>query len=236
MTMIESNLQAVRARVSAACIAAGRDVHSVTLLAVSKTVDADTVQRALAAGQRVFAENYVQEAVDKILALRQLHLQWHCIGPVQSNKTRLVAGHFDWLQSLDRLKIAQRLDAQRPPHMPPLQVCIQVNTDGGPTKAGVAPEALLALAQAIAALPRLKLRGIMTIPEPAADFAAACALHTRAKRLFDLLNAQGLGLDTLSMGMSADLEAAIHAGSTMVRVGSAIFGERSPKPAVGGPV
>ncbi len=236
MTMIESNLQAVRARVSAACIAAGRDVHSVTLLAVSKTVDADTVQRALAAGQRVFAENYVQEAVDKILALRQLHLQWHCIGPVQSNKTRLVAGHFDWLQSLDRLKIAQRLDAQRPPHMPPLQVCIQVNTDGGPTKAGVAPEALLALAQAITALPRLKLRGIMTIPEPAADFAAACALHTRAKRLFDLLNAQGLGLDTLSMGMSADLEAAIHAGSTMVRVGSAIFGERSPKPAVGGPV
>ena len=236
MTMIESNLQAVRARVSAACIAAGRDVHSVTLLAVSKTVDADTVQRALAAGQRVFAENYVQEAVDKILALRQLHLQWHCIGPVQSNKTRLVAEHFDWLQSLDRLKIAQRLDAQRPPHMPPLQVCIQVNTDGGPTKAGVAPEALLALAQAIAALPRLKLRGIMTIPEPAADFAAACALHTRAKRLFDLLNAQGLGLDTLSMGMSADLEAAIHAGSTMVRVGSAIFGERSPKPAVGGPV
>ena len=235
MTMIESNLQAVRARVSAACIAAGRDVQSVTLLAVSKTVDADAVRRALAAGQRVFAENYVQEAVDKIQALRQQHLQWHCIGPVQSNKTRLVAGHFDWLQSLDRLKIAQRLDAQRPPDLPPLQVCIQVNTDGGPTKAGVAPEALLALAQAITALPRLKLRGIMTIPEPTADFAAACALHARAKQLFDLLNAQGLGLDTLSMGMSADLEAAIHAGSTMVRIGSAIFGERSPKPAVGGP-
>ena len=234
MTMIESNLQAVRARVSAACIAAGRDVQSVTLLAVSKTVDADAVRRALAAGQRVFAENYVQEAVDKIQALRQPLLQWHCIGPVQSNKTRLVAGHFDWLQSLDRLKIAQRLDAQRPPDLPPLQVCIQVNTDGGPTKAGVAPEALLALAQAITALPRLKLRGIMTIPEPTADFAAACALHARAKQLFDLLNAQGLGLDTLSMGMSADLEAAIHAGSTMVRVGSAIFGERSPKPAVGG--
>ena len=234
MTMIESNLQAVRARMSAACIAAGRDVQSVTLLAVSKTVDADAVRHALAAGQRVFAENYVQEAVDKIQALRQQHLQWHCIGPVQSNKTRLVAGHFDWLQSLDRLKIAQRLDAQRPPDLPPLQVCIQVNTDGGPTKAGVAPEALMALAQAITALPRLKLRGIMAIPEPAADFAAACALHARAKRLFDLLNAQGLGLDTLSMGMSADLEAAIHAGSTMVRVGSAIFGERSPKPAVGG--
>ena len=235
MTMIESNLQAVRARVSAACIAAGRDVQSVTLLAVSKTVDADAVRHALAAGQRVFAENYVQEAVDKIQALRQPLLQWHCIGPVQSNKTRLVAGHFDWLQSLDRLKIAQRLDAQRPPDLPPLQVCIQVNTDGGPTKAGVAPEALLALAQAITALPRLKLRGIMTIPEPTADFAAACALHARAKQLFDLLNAQGLGLDTLSMGMSADLEAAIHAGSTMVRIGSAIFGERSPKPAVGGP-
>ena len=234
MTMIESNLQAVRARVSAACIAAGRDVQSVTLLAVSKTVDADAVRHALAAGQRVFAENYVQEAVDKIQALRQPLLQWHCIGPVQSNKTRLVAGHFDWLQSLDRLKIAQRLDAQRPPDLPPLQVCIQVNTDGGPTKAGVAPEALLALAQAITALPRLKLRGIMTIPEPTADFAAACALHARAKQLFDLLNAQGLGLDTLSMGMSADLEAAIHAGSTMVRVGSAIFGERSPKPAIGG--
>ena len=235
MTMIESNLQAVRARVSAACTAAGRDVQSVTLMAVSKTCAAQAVQSALAAGQRAFAENYVQEAVGKIQALRQQPAQWHCIGPVQSNKTRLVAEHFDWLQSLDRLKIAQRLDAQRPPHLPPLQVCIQVNTDGGPTKAGVAPDALPALAREIAALPRLKLRGLMTIPEPAADFAAAFELHARAKRLFDLLNAQGLGLDTLSMGMSADLEAAIHAGSTMVRVGSAIFGQRSPTPAAGAP-
>jgi len=145
---------------------------------------------------------------------------------VQSNKTRLVAENFDWVQSVDRLKIAERLNAQRPAHLPPLQVCIQVNIDGGVTKSGAPPEATLALAQAIAALPRLRLRGLMCIPEPAADFVASCAVLTRARDLFDALNAAGLGLDTLSMGMSADLEAAITSGSTLVRVGSAIFGAR----------
>ena len=226
MTTIEGNLQAVRDRIAAACRAAGRDPNSVRLLAVSKTFDAGTVAVAFEAGQHSFGENYIQEAVDKIQALRPRPIEWHCIGPIQSNKTRLVAEHFDWVQSLDRLKIAQRLDAQRPDHLLPLQVCIQVNTDGGPTKAGVPPGDVAALAEAIRGLPRLRLRGLMTIPEPAADFAAACALHARARELFDALNADGMALDTLSMGMSADLDAAIHAGSTMVRVGTAVFGHR----------
>ncbi len=195
-------------------------------MAVSKTFGAEAVRQAYAAGQRVFGENYIQEAVDKITALADLPLQWHCIGPIQSNKTRLVATHFDWVHSVDRLKIAQRLSEQRPADKPPLQVCIQVNIDGGSTKAGVQPEAALELAQQIQALPRLQLRGLMTIPEPAADFAAACAVHTQARRLLEALNAKGLGLDTLSMGMSADLDAAVQCGSTMVRVGSAIFGKR----------
>jgi pyridoxal phosphate enzyme (YggS family) len=164
--------------------------------------------------------------VDKIATLTDLPLQWHCIGPIQSNKTRLVAAHFDWVHSVDRLKIAQRLSEQRPEGKAPLQICIQVNIDGGPTKAGVTPEAALELAQQIRALPHLQLRGLMTIPEPAADFAEACAVHARARQLFDALNAQGMELDTLSMGMTADLEAAVHSGSTMVRVGSAIFGKR----------
>ena len=197
------------------------------LLAVSKTFPADAVLQAAATGQIAFGENYIQEAVLKIEALQSHTLQWHCIGPVQSNKTRLVAQHFDWVQSIDRLKIAQRLSEQRPPELAPLQVCIQVNTDGGPTKAGVAPRELPELAHAVAALPRLTLRGLMTIPEPAADFASAVALHMRAHHLLESLRAEGLQLDTLSMGMSADLEAAIHAGSTMVRVGTAIFGGRA---------
>jgi pyridoxal phosphate enzyme (YggS family) len=156
-------------------------------------------------------------------------LEWHCIGPIQSNKTRLVAENFDWVQSLDRLKIAQRLSEQRPAHLPPLQVCLQVNVDGGANKSGLAPEEVMALALEVARLPRLALRGLMAIPEPAPDFAAACAVHGRTKALFDQLNASGLlpaPLDTLSMGMTGDLEAAIHAGSTMVRVGTAIFGGR----------
>ncbi len=230
MTTIADNLQTVRARVAAACTAAGRPVDSVTLLAVSKTFGAAAITDAVAAGQQCLGENYIQEAVGKIEALRHLGAQWHCIGPVQSNKTRLVAEHFDWVQSVDRLKIAQRLSEQRPAHLPPLQLCVQVNTDGGPTKAGVAPDDLTALVREIVQLPRLKLRGLMTIPEPASDFASARLLHHRATRLFDSLNAQGFALDTLSMGMSADLEAAIHAGSTMVRVGTAIFGGR-PRPA-----
>jgi pyridoxal phosphate enzyme (YggS family) len=226
MTTIHENLRTVQARIETACHASGRRPESVSLLAVSKTFGADAVQLAHAAGQRAFGENYIQEAVEKISALRHLPLQWHCIGPIQSNKTRLVAEHFDWVQTVDRLKIAQRLSEQRPAHLPPLQVCLQVNVDGGPTKSGVAPSEALALAQAVAVLPGLRLRGLMCIPEPAADFVAACAVFKRAGDLFDTLNATGLALDTLSMGMSADLEAAVASGSTMVRVGSAIFGQR----------
>jgi len=227
MTMIADNLHQVRARIAQACLQAGRAADAVALLAVSKTFGPDAVRAAHAAGQTAFGENYIQEAVDKIAALQDLALQWHCIGPIQSNKTRLVAQHFDWVHSVDRLKIAQRLSEQRPPELPPLQVCIQVNIDGGSTKAGVVPADALALARAVAVLPQLRLRGIMTIPEPAPDFVAACAVHKRARALFDALNAQGLGLDTLSMGMTGDMEAAIHAGSTMVRVGTAIFGGRN---------
>jgi pyridoxal phosphate enzyme (YggS family) len=226
MTMIADNLQRVRSRISDACVASARVPGTVRLLAVSKTFGADAVRTAHAAGQSAFGENYIQEAVDKITALADLPLQWHCIGPIQSNKTRLVAAHFDWVHSVERLKIAQRLSEQRPAGKSPLQICIQVNIDGGSNKAGVTPDGALELAQQVQALPHLQLRGLMTIPEPAADFAAACAVHVRARQLFDALNAQGLGLDTLSMGMTADLEAAIHSGSTLVRVGSAIFGKR----------
>lgn len=211
---------------AAACAACGRDVNEVTLLAVSKTFGPQAVREAFAAGQRAFGENYIQEAADKIAQLAGLPLQWHCIGPVQSNKTRLVAAHFDWVHSIDRLKVAQRLSQQRPEDLPPLSVCIQVNIDGGPTKAGVAPEEVAQLAREVARLPRLALRGLMTIPEPTEDPAQQLAVHRRTRALFDALRADGLPLDTLSMGMSADLEAAIAAGSTMVRVGTAIFGSR----------
>ena len=230
MTTIPGNLQHVRARIATACQGAGRGVEEVTLLAVSKTFGADAVRAAAAAGQRAFGENYIQEGVEKIAALRDLGLTWHCIGPIQSNKTRLVAEHFDWVHTVDRLKIAERLSAQRPADRPPLNVCIQVNIDGGANKSGVAPGDALALARAVAALPQLNLRGLMSIPEIAPDFEAARAVHAGARALFDQLNADGLGLDTLSMGMSDDLEAAIAAGSTMVRIGTAIFGSRAPKP------
>jgi len=231
MTTIAAKLQQVRARIATACRQAGRNVEDVTLLAVSKTFGPQAVRAAADAGQLDFGENYLQEGVDKIAALADLRgrLRWHCIGPIQSNKTRLVAEHFDWAHSVERLKIAERLSAQRPADRPPLNVCLQVNIDGGPTKSGVAPAEALALARAVAALPRLRLRGLMTIPEPAPDFEAACAVHASARALFDQMNAAGLGLDTLSMGMSDDLEAAIAAGSTLVRVGSAIFGARPPK-------
>ena len=228
MTLIAENLLAVQARIRQACLAAGRDAGSVRLLAVSKTFGPEAVRQAHAAGQSAFGENYIQEAVDKIAALRDLPLQWHCIGPIQSNKTRLVAEHFDWVHSIDRLKIAQRLAEQRPPHLPPLQVCLQVNTDGGPTKSGARPEEVLALARAVAAMPRLTLRGLMTIPDPVQGFEAELALHRRTTVLFEQIRAE-LALphfDTLSMGMTADLEAAIAAGSTLVRVGTAIFGKR----------
>jgi len=228
MTVIADQLHAVRARIAAACHAAGRDPSEVGLLAVSKTFGPEAVRQAHAAGQLAFGENYVQEAVEKMALLADLPLQWHCIGPIQSNKTRLVAEHFQWVQTIDRIKIAQRLSDQRPAALPPLQVCIQVNVDGGPTKSGVSPAELPALAQAVAALPRLCLRGLMCIPDPLPDVAAMQAVFARARRLFDQLRAQGLPLDTLSMGMSGDLEAAIAAGSTLVRVGTAIFGGRPP--------
>ena len=228
MLEIETNLQSIWLRMAQACEAAGRDPASVRLLAVSKTFAAQAVAQAHAAGQCDFGENYIQEGVEKIQALAHLPLVWHCIGPIQSNKTRLVAEHFDWVHSVDRLKIAQRLSEQRPAARGPLQVCMQVNVDGGPTKAGVPPEQAAELARQIASLPGLRLRGIMSIPEPAPDFASALAVHQRSLALYEALNTQGFGLDTLSLGMSADLEAAIQAGSTLVRVGSAIFGTRSP--------
>jgi pyridoxal phosphate enzyme (YggS family) len=235
MTTIVRNLQLVRDRITTACVAAGRNPATVRLLAVSKTFGADAVADAASDGQRAFGENYIAEGVEKILALRGLPagaaqaLEWHCIGPVQSNKTRLVAEHFDWVQSVDRLKIAQRLSEQRPADLPPLQICLQVNVDGGANKSGLAPDDVQALAQEVAQLPRLVLRGLMAIPEPTADFDSACALHARTKAIFDAVNASGVlpaPMDTLSLGMTADLEAAIHAGSTMVRVGTAIFGKR----------
>lgn len=226
MTTIAANLQDVRERLDAACRAAGRSPSSVQLLAVSKSFGPEAVVQAFDAGQRAFGENYIQEAVHKIDTLGQLPIEWHCIGPIQTNKTRLVAQHFDWVQTLDRLQIAQRLSTQRPAELAPLQVCIQVNIDGGANKSGVAPQDALTLARQVAALPRLRLRGLMCIPEPSADFATAVAVHSQAKALFDHLNAQGLSLDTLSLGMSADLEAAVSAGSTMVRVGTAVFGKR----------
>ncbi|WP_399683136.1 YggS family pyridoxal phosphate-dependent enzyme [Xenophilus sp.] len=228
MTMIAANLQQVRARIVTACTAAGRDAAGVQLLAVSKTFGPEAVRAAHAAGQRAFGENYVQEGLAKIEALADLRgeLEWHCIGPLQSNKTRPVAEHFDWVHSVDRLKIAQRLSEQRPAHLPPLSVCLQVNVDAGANKSGVPPGEALPLARAVAALPGLRLRGLMAIPEPAPDFEAQRALFLRAAAVFDQLRAAGLTLDTLSLGMSADLEAAVAAGSTMVRVGTAIFGRR----------
>jgi PLP dependent protein len=230
MTTIAGNLQGLRERLNTACGAAGRDVNTVTLLAVSKTFGPEAVAEAVMAGQRAFGENYIQEGVEKVLALQALRpnavLEWHCIGPVQSNKTRLVATHFDWVQSVDRLKIAERLSEQRPEGLRPLQVCLQVNVDGGANKSGVAPDALPALAHAVAGLPGLRLRGLMCIPEPAPDFDSQRALFLRVRSLFDELVEQGLVLDTLSLGMSDDLDAAVAAGSTMVRVGRAIFGSR----------
>ncbi len=227
MTMIGDNLQSVRERIAAACAGAGRRVEDVTLLAVSKTFGPEAVRDAHAAGQRAFGENYIQEAVEKVALLPGLGIEWHCIGPIQSNKTRLVAENFAWAHTVDRLKIAERLAAQRPEALPPLQVCIQVNIDGGATKAGVAPEDALALALEVSRLPRLRLRGLMTIPEPQPDFAAQKAVHARARTLFEEWQSAGLDVDTLSMGMTADMEAAIEAGSTMVRVGTAIFGGRA---------
>ena len=238
MTIVVGKLLAVHSRITQACAAAGRAVDSVTLLAVSKTFPAEAVREAFAAGQRQFGENYVQEALDKIAALADLRasgVTWHLIGPLQSNKTRPVAAAFDWVHSVDRLKIAQRLSEQRPPELPPLQLCLQVNISGEASKSGLLPAELPAVALAVAALPRVRLRGLMAIPEPAADFAAQRAPHRALRELLAAVNAQGLAasgtawvpLDTLSMGMSADLEAAVAEGATLLRVGTAIFGGRA---------
>lgn len=226
MTSIPANLQAVKARIRAAAEAAGRDPAEVRLLAVSKTWPAEAVEAAAAAGQRAFGENYVQEGCTKAEALRALGLEWHFIGPLQSNKTRPVAAAFDWVHSIDRLKVAERLSAQRDPHLPPLNVCVQVNVSGEASKSGADPEAAVALAHAVAALPRLALRGLMCIPEPSENVILLRARFAGLRALRDRLNAEGLKLDTLSMGMSDDLEAAIAEGATLVRVGTAIFGSR----------
>jgi PLP dependent protein len=229
--LLRDKLHAVQARIAAASAASGRAADSVQLLAVSKTFSADDVRQVAAYGQRDFGENYIQEGVDKILALQdsQPVLVWHCIGPIQSNKTKLVAEHFDWAHTVDRLKIAQRLNDQRPAHLAPLNVCLQVNIDGGETKSGIAPADVLALAAEVAKLPRVVLRGLMTIPDPVDGFDEQVAVHAKARALFDEVKA-ALNLpqfDTLSMGMTGDLEAAVQAGSTMVRVGTAIFGGRT---------
>ena len=228
MATIEQNLQLVRTRMARACDLAHRPEQSVALLVVSKTFGADQVREAHACGERQFGENYVQEALDKMLALQDLraNLCWHLIGPLQSNKTRSVAQAFDWVHSVDRLKIAQRLSEQRPPHLPPLQVCLQVNISGELSKSGVAPVDLPALAHAVAALPRLRLRGLMAIPEATPTMEEQRLAYRALHALLDQLKHQGLALDTLSMGMSADLEAAIMEGATLVRVGTAIFGAR----------
>ena len=228
MTTLQERLRTVQARMAQACAQAGRAPAAVQLLAVSKLQPAQAVRDALAAGQNAFGENYVQEALDKMTVLADLRaaIEWHLIGPLQSNKTRAVAEAFDWVHSVDRLKIAQRLSDQRPAHLPPLNICLQVNISGEASKSGLSPAEVSEIAPAVAALPRLRLRGLMSIPEPVDDLQAQRAPHRALRLLQDELNRQGLGLDTLSMGMSDDLEAAITEGSTMVRVGTAVFGPR----------
>jgi pyridoxal phosphate enzyme (YggS family) len=226
--MIADNLLRVHERIASACSRAGRPVQSVTLLVVSKTFPVEAIEQAVDAGERRFGENYVQEGLAKIERLAgTAALEWHLIGPMQSNKTRAVAAAFDWVQSIERVKTAERLSAQRPEGLAPLNVCLQVNISGEPSKSGLAPADVAAAAHAVAALPRLVLRGLMAIPEPAGDFEAQRLPHRSLRLLFESLQRDGLALDTLSMGMSADLEAAIAEGSTLVRVGSAIFGART---------
>ena len=229
MTAILSNMQAVRAALNQAAVMAKRDVAQISLLAVSKTMSADVIREAYACGQTVFGENYVQEALGKIHELRDLTIEWHFIGPIQSNKTRQIAENFSWVHSLDRLKIAQRLSEQRPANLPALNVCLQINVSGEASKGGVPPDEALALVAAIAVLPRLNLRGLMAIPAPAEGLAAQRAPFTVMRELMQRLNKTGFYLDTLSMGMSHDLTAAILEGATIVRVGTAIFGSRKTK-------
>jgi len=228
--MIADNIQQLRERLARACAAWGRPVQSVTLLVVSKTFGADAVREAFGAGERCFGENYVQEGVDKITALADVRnrIEWHLIGPLQSNKTRIVAEQFDWVHSVDRLKVARRLSEHRPAQLPPLQVCLQVNISGEPSKSGLRLDEVPSVANAVANLPRLTLRGLMAIPEPVSDFPSQRAPYRALRELLQSLQLSGLALDTLSMGMSADLDAAVAEGATIVRVGSAIFGARPP--------
>ena len=229
MTIISANLQAVKERIRASARSVGRDAGAARLLAVSKGWPADCVRAAFSAGQRAFGENYVQEGVAKIGVLDDLDLEWHFIGPLQSNKTREVAQHFDWVHSLDRLKIAERLSAQRPPGLPPLQVCIQVNVSGEDSKSGVAPADLAALARSVKTLPGLRLRGLMTIPEASEYPELLRQRFALLRELLEQLNAEGMQLDVLSMGMSDDFECAIAEGATILRIGTAIFGQRTKK-------
>ena len=226
MSTIESNLQVVRARIATAARAAGREPGDIALLAVSKTFAAGAVRAAYAAGQGEFGENYVQEGLEKIAALSALPLVWHFIGPIQSNKTRAIAEHFNWVHSVAREKIALRLAQARPPELGPLDICLQVNVSEETSKSGVAPEEVRPLAEAVRTLPRLTLRGLMAVPEPSDDIELQCRRFSGLRLLLEQLNTAGFGLDTLSMGMSQDLEAAVREGATIVRVGTAIFGER----------
>ena len=226
MTGIALNLQAVGARIAAAAARSGRRASDVALLAVSKTFPPSYIEDAFSAGQRAFGESYAQEGVKKITALSHLPLEWHFIGPIQSNKTRVIAEHYRWVHGIDRERIAARLAAARPAHLPPLDVCIQVNVSGEASKSGVSPGEELPLANAIARLPQLRLRGLMTIPEPTEDTALQHRRYALLRELKDRLVAAGHPVDTLSMGMSDDFESAIEEGATIVRVGSAIFGSR----------
>ena len=231
MSTIEQNLQAVRRSIAQAAAEAQRPADAATLLAVSKTFGVDAVLAAAAAGQTAFGENYLQEALDKIaavrLALPQSAIEWHFIGPIQSNKTRPIAEHFDWVHTVEREKIAARLSEQRPEGMADLNICLQVNISGEASKSGVSPDDLPALARAVAQLPKLRLRGLMAIPEPQTDPVLQRAAFAQLRTLYEQLRADGLALDTLSMGMSSDLQAAVLEGATIVRVGSAIFGSRT---------
>ena len=226
MQNIENNLAQIRARIDAAASAAGRDPASVLLLAVSKKKPVEDIRIAYAAGQRAFGENYLQEAMQKIDALAELDISWHFIGAIQSNKTRDIAACFDWAHCIDRVKIARRLGSQRPAELPPLNVCIQVNLDDEASKAGVELDAVPALAGEIASLPGIRLRGLMTIPAPRTDIGEQRAAFARLARMLAELRQRGIDCDTLSMGMTGDMEAAIAEGSTLVRIGTAIFGER----------
>ena len=226
MTAIATNLQAVHHTIVEAAQQAGRDPATITLIAVSKTFPTEAVREAYQAGQRAFGESYLQEALDKINTLQDLPIEWHFIGPIQSNKTRSIAENFSWVHSVDRLKIAERLSSQRSAHLPPLNICLQVNVSGEDSKSGATPDEVVKLARQIAQLPNLKLRGLMAIPAPAAGIEDQRKPFAQLHELFDHVNAQGLHLDTLSMGMSQDLEAAIPEGTTIVRIGSAIFGSR----------